>query len=335
MQYTLKTARKALAESSNAYGANDLRAMINRAIQNLSNMAGWQQLRKVLRFSAIGPHFVLPQGCAGLVRACVNGRPATIRAQDFRFIHSGPGDMIRPPSGFRPLGAANVLDIGMKPVMFEPSAPFYVFASTPSGTSGTAVTVKGLTPEGELRAIPLKAQQAPEYDPLTDELIAGTPIADMELPGVVFQQILEVTVEEGGSEYVTLYAADAVLSDHRFPIALYNPEVEAPEFRHYSISDIAPGQPIELLVETRIDPMPLVLETDVLPFPTLNPVEWMIRGDWYMKAGEVDQAQKYYSQAASWLKAQEVVKETMQTSLVVNSVFENSMGQLSAESVNI
>jgi hypothetical protein len=54
-----------------------------------------------------------------------------------------------------------------------------------------------------------------------------------------------------------------------------------------------------------------------------------------MKAGEVDQAQKYYNQAASWLKAQEVVKETTQTSLVVNSVFENSMGQLSAESVNI
>jgi Tfp pilus assembly protein PilF len=81
--------------------------------------------------------------------------------------------------------------------------------------------------------------------------------------------------------------------------------------------------------------MPLVLETDVLPFPTLNPVEWMIRGDWYMKAGEIDQAQKYYGQAASWLKSQEVVKETTQTSLVVNSVFENSMGQLSAESVNI
>ena len=335
MQYTLKTAKRALAESSNAYGQNDLRILINRAIQNLSGLAGWELLRKVLRFSAVGPHFVLPQGCAGIVRACVNGKPSTVRAQDFRFIHSGPGDMTRPPSGFCPLRASNILDAGFKPVMFEPHQPFTVFAMTPSGSSDAVLTVKGLTPDGELRSVALAAQKAPVYDLLTGEKTDGVAVADAVSSAVSFQQITEVTVHEGVGEYITLYAVDAMVQSARTPIAIYNPEVEAPEFRHYEISNVRPGQPIELLVETRIDPLPLVADTDILPFPSLNPIEWMIRGDWMMKGGEVDNAQKYYSQASAWLKAQEVTKDTVQTSLVVNSVFENSMGQLSMEAVNI
>ena len=86
MQYTLGQAKKRLAASCNAYGQNDLRDLINNAIQALAGMTGWECLRKVLRFSSAGPGFVLPQGCAGLVRACVNGRPTTVRGQDFRFI---------------------------------------------------------------------------------------------------------------------------------------------------------------------------------------------------------------------------------------------------------
>lgn len=335
MQYTLKTAKKALAESSNAYGQNDLRVLINRAIQSLAGMAGWEQLRRVLRFFTVGPHFVLPQGCAGLTRACVNGRPTTVRAQDFRFIHSGPGDMTRPPSGFCPLRASNIVDVGLKPVMFEPTQPFTVFATTPSGSQDVVLTVKGLTPEGEFRAIEIPASKAPVYNVLTGEITDGVAIADVTPSAIAFQQITEVTVADGVGEYITLYASDLYAPERRHPIALYNPEVEAPEFRHYEILDVRHGQPLELLVETRIDPMPLVLDTDILPFPTLNPVEWVIRGDWMMKAGEVDNAQKYYGQAANWLRAQEVVKDTVQTSLVVNSVFENSMGLVSAESVNI
>ena len=46
MQYTLKSARRILRESSNAYGQNDLRDSINRAIQSLAGMKGWVHLRK-------------------------------------------------------------------------------------------------------------------------------------------------------------------------------------------------------------------------------------------------------------------------------------------------
>ena len=69
MQFTLKTAKTRLAGSSNAYGQNDLRDLINNAIQHLSTMAGWERLRRVLRFCAVGPHFVLPQGWASFAHA--------------------------------------------------------------------------------------------------------------------------------------------------------------------------------------------------------------------------------------------------------------------------
>lgn len=334
MQYTLKRAKEVLVESSNAYGQNDLRRLINKAIQDLSGMAGWEQLRKVLRFSSVGPCFVLPQGCAGIVRACLNGKPATVRAQDFRFLLSGPGDIDRPPSGFMPLRTTNVLDLGMKPVMFEPRGCFYLFASSPAGSVDPVLTIKGLTPDGELRALELTAQRAPVYDTSTGELVDGVPYDEMTLSSVALQQIVEVTVS-GASEYITLHAASAVSPEYRTPIAIYNPEVDAPEFRHYSLSGVRPDQPVELLVECRIDPLPLVLDTDIIPFSSLNPIEWMIRGDWMMRAGEVDNAQKYYNQAAAWLRAQEITKGTIQTSLVVNSAFDNSLGEVSMDSVNI
>lgn len=335
MQYTLKTARKYLRESSNAYGQNDLRDSINLAIQNLSYMTGWERLRKILRFFSVGPHFVLPQGCAGIVRACVNGRPTTVRAQDFRFIHSGPGELNRPPSGFCFVRASNVVDVGFKPVMFEPRGPFRLVAlSSRANTTeeraddGTTVVhepclhVAGTTPEGTVARTTVVVHKDTEVD------VASEP--------TIFHTIAEVSLEytEDKTDYISLWAEDT-LTLERTPIALYNPYIEAPEFRHYEIAGIPPHAPIELLLECRIDPVPLVNDTDVLPFPSLNPVEWMIRGDWMMKAGETENAQKYYSMAANWLKALEVTEATAQTSVVVNSVFDNSMGEISMESVNI
>lgn len=340
MQYTLKTARKYLRESSNAYGRNDLRDSINLAIQNLSYMTGWERLRKILRFFSVGPHFVLPQGCAGIVRACVNGRPTTVRAQDFRFIHSGPGELNRPPSGFCFIRASNIVDIGFKPVMFEPRGPFRLVAFSKradptyegSGAQQTEVGrprlhVAGTTPEGSVARSIVDVHVPSDPDAYTD---------DTQADGPVYHTVVEVSLEfaEDKADYISLWAEDT-LTGERTPIALYNPYIEAPEFRHYEIAGIPPHAPIELLLECRIDPVPLVNDTDVLPFPSLNPVEWMIRGDWMMKAGETENAQKYYSMAANWLKALEVTEATVQTSVVVNSVFDNSMGEISMESVNI
>ena len=350
MLYTLKSARRLLAESTNAYGQTDLRDLVNRAIATLAGMKGWERLRKVLRFPCIGPRFFLPQGCAGLVRACVNGRPATVRAQDFSFIHSGPGDIARPPSGFMPVRAANVRDAGMEPVMTEPVAPCRLGAWSPSG--GGVLHVRYIAPDGRYARMDLGVNRDPVYDS-SGNLVDGVPIAygqdrgsseeDESSPEehpvwnpAEAQCVTEVVLDlpEGYGEYVTLYASDAA-KGFVYPLATYNPEVAVPTFRHYDISEIPPGRPVEVLAEVRLEPLPLVKDTDVLPFENIAPVEWVIRGDWYMKSNEPDTAQKYYSMAAQWLQAQEVVDTTIQTSLVVNSSFVNSPGEISLESENI
>ena len=344
MQYTLKSARRILRASSNAYGQNELRDSINRAIQSLAGMKGWVHLRKILRFVSEGPHFALPQGYAGIVRACVNGRPTTVRAQDFRFIQSGPGELSHPPSGFCPVRASNIVDVGMKPVMCEPRAPFRVFAtaacasrerddgSSYTGSADARIVVRGFSPSGELVRVELVPAKESVYAS-DGTLVAGDGTTELTVPDTQIQTVTEVTLD-GTDEYVTLYAEDP-LTDVRWPIALYNPYIEAPEFRHYEIAGVPPNVPVELLLECRIDPVPLVEDTDVLPLNSINPVEWAIRGDWQMKAGETEAAQKYYGMAANWLNALETTEGTVQTSVVVNSVLGNSFGEISAESVNI
>lgn len=319
MQYTLASARRILRESSNAYGQNDLRDSINRAIQNLSGMAGWDRLRKVLRFHAVGPHFALPQGCAGIVRVCMNGHPATVRAQDFRFLQSGPGELNRLPPGFCPVRSSNVIDVGFKPVMFEPHGGFRLFAVSQSG--GVKIVVRGLAPDGDL------VRQ--ELTSLPDSALQD----DFEVEGPELRVITEVTLPDA-EERSFLYAEE-LATGRRYPIAAYHPMVEAPEFRHYELANVRPGQPVELLVECRIDPLPLVEETDVLALPSINPVEWMIRGDWCMKANETEAAQKYYGMAANWLKALEVTEATAEVPVVVNSRMLGSPGELTMDAFNI
>ena len=352
MLITLRRAREQLAESTNAYGQKDVRALVNRAIVSLAGMKGWERLRKVLRFPCIGPRFTLPQGCASLVRMCVNGRPATVRAQDFSFIHSGPGDVVRPPSGFAPVGASNVVDAGTEPVMFEPPAPCQLGAWSPVGDPGSsdsgakapAVHLKCIGPDGRIFSLSLPVHRDPEYD-ASGNRTAGVPFSSetdpddgetvtwaVPLVQCVAEAVLDLPEDYG--EYVTLYAKD-YSSGRIYPLACWNPEVEVPTFRHYDIAGVRPGQPIEVLAEVRLDPLPLVRDTDTLPFDSIGPVEWVIRGDWYMKSNEPDTAQKYYAMAAQWLQSQEVVEATMQTSLVVNSHFVNSPGEVSLDAYNI
>lgn len=345
MQITLGQACEELAQAGHAYGGDDMKKLINRAIQALSKMSGWECLRKVLRFSSVGPEFVLPQGCAGLVRACINGRPSTIRGQDFRFLRSGINDVKIPPKGFSPVPLGNIVDLGFKPVMFEPSTPFQVFAFADGeparSASGTYqytddqpyVTVKGVDAGGRSVTIRTIPQRYPWYSETDGSVLAGTEISDVKPVGPTFRVIDEVTLHRFASQYVTLFAKPHEAEP--FAIGLYHPKVPAPAFRHYEIQGVHPSQPVELIVEARIDPLPLVNETDILPFETLEPVEWMIQSFWQVRAGELTRAETLRNHAAQWLKSLEVTHDTIQTELVVNSRYEGSMGEVSDESWNV
>lgn len=333
MQITLEQARERLSAYQHAFCAMDIRDVINNAIQALAGLTGWEHLRRVVRLSSASPVFALPQGCAGLVRVCANGRPATVRGQDFQFLQSGPGDLGYVPDGFFPLRSTSVVDLGRKPVMVAPVKPYRVFAYS-EGADQPCITVKGLTPGGSVVRFEVPMQVNPEYDTVTGELVRGSEPPDAEPTGPVLLQITEVTLDRSATDYITLYSKDEETGDVE-RIAVYHPSVRAPSFRHYTVTGLPPNSPVDLLVETRIDPLPLVHDTDVLPFDSVEPLEYMVMYMWKMQSSEIDAARKYKEEAASWLKAQEVTNDTVQGPMVVNVNMIGSMGEISMDSDNI
>ena len=292
MQYTLGQAARKLATTSHAYGATDVREAINDAIQALAGLSGWECLRKVVRIVSARPAFALPLGCAGLVRACVAGLPVSVRGQDFEFLHSGPGDISRPPVGFCAVHPSNLIDRGYHPLMLDVPGPFRLDAASRGDEDPPPLTVKGILPDGEIRTVEIP--------------VAG---------------VSEDSSDEG---------LDVTFSD----VPAYHPAVVAPRFRRYEIHG-APPCPTDILAEVRIDPLPMTDDSEVLPFDTLEPVEWMMQALWYTKSGEIDAAQKMHALAANWLKARETTNATVQTPVISNSLFRGSPGELSMEAVNI
>lgn len=323
MRYTFGQAKKRLAGYGHTFGITDLGEAINYAISALAGLSGWECLRKVVRFSSAGPCFALPQGAAGLVRICVNGHPATVRGQDFRFVQSGPGDTIgRPPEGFDWVPIQNVLDDGTSPFVVDPERLFRLVAYS-DAEDQPGVTVRGLDPTG--RAVREVVPMTSVYTSLSSATPSGT----------TFACVTDITIDEAATGFVTLYAVDAVSPSVRYFVGLYNPGVKAPVFRKYHLPGIAPGQPVEILAEVRIDPLPLVDDADVLPFDSVEPIEWMMNYDFDMKSGEVDKALKYQQQAVQWLKSREVANDAVQTQFVVNSLVPGSLGEDSMASYNI
>lgn len=339
MFYTLGQVKKALAgNATGAYQSKNLTDDINRAVQGLSNLSGWQCLRRTVRLISAGPVFALPQGYAGLVRVCINGTPASLRSQDFRFLHSGPGDLRRPPVGFTAVDTRNVLDVGLAPVIYEPTHPFYLVAVVADSSTAPSqkLSVVGTRRDGCITRADIPIQAGIVTDSSGETLTGVEAVMNSVVDSPIFLHLDEVVLGDGLEDYVSLYAVNAQNPADCYQIACYNPKIPVPKFRKYEITQTGCCTPNIILAETRIDPAPLVKDTDVIPFESpIEPIEWMIRADWQMKSGEVQQAQNYRAQAMNWLKSHEVVDETKQTQVVINSVYKGSMGELSDEAENI
>ena len=333
MRYTLDQACERLANYQHAYGVTDVKDAVNSAVQALAGLNGWECLRKVVRFFSACPEFALPQGCAGLVRACVNGKPVTMRGQDFRFLQSGPGDeFYRPSSGFSLVHPKNIESNGYGPLIFVPNGQFRLAAFS-DGDNEPAITVKGTDEFGGTVRVALPMQRFPQYG-ADGSLVSGVEPESADYDGTVFSEVSEVVIDKCASKYVTLYAREENSGDV-LKVARYHPSVRVPLFKHYHITGLRPGAPVEILAEVRVDPLPLVDDTDVLPFDGIEPIEYMILYAWKMKSSEIDAARKYKEEAANWLKAQEIVNDTVQTSIVFNGTSVGSLGDVSGEAFNI
>lgn len=319
---TLGQACEELKASNGAYNADDLKRSINKAMRALVSLHPLRCFRRVYRFVSAGPGFVLPQGCAGLVRACVNGRPVTMRGQDFKFMLSGPGDMDRPP--FHPFAIDNICSYGEKPVMVEPHAPFRVFAYVEGDADQPPLVVRGYSPEGK----EVVARPKPYSH---DFLVEGN---EFEAETPVFTEVTSVVVDRSATKYVTLCALDD-FTEQSISIAIYNPRESTPSFMHYELMGWPPGKPVEILAEVRMGHIDAVDDSDKLLIDTVEPIEWMIRADWEMKAGETQKAAVYRNEAEKWLRQREAVKDTIQTKIVINSDYHGSPGEISEEAFNI
>lgn len=320
---TLRQACEELTPTQNAYGDTDLKRSINKALRALMGLHPLKCFRRVYRFVSAGPRLVLPQGCAGLVRACVNGRPVTMRGQDFKFLLSGPGDMERPP--FRPVPTDNIYDLGFKPIMVEPHFPFRVYTLVDGSADQPAIVVRGYGPDGkEVIARPVPYSR--------DAVISGDVTPEPEAP--VFTEITAVTIPSEATRYITLCAFDDISKDS-WSIALYNPREHTPQFRHYELMGWPEDQPVEVLAEVRMGHIDVVDDEDVLIVDSVEPIEWMIRADWEMKAGETQKASIYRSEAEKWLRRCEATNDTVQTKIIINSEYYGSPGEVSDDAFNV
>lgn len=315
MRYTLGDAKRILTGSAHSKVTN-IREKINDAIQALCGANPWEHefLRRVVRITSAKPVFSLPQGVAGLVRACVNGRPVTLHGQDFQFLSSGPGDLNHVGAGYVQYAAQDLEDLGESPVWEQPQDFVCLAACYKGEKPQPPLTVTGIGLEGD--EVTFK---------LTPRSFAEGRLFDEEHP---VRMILSVVLDEATDGYVDL-SSRPIEGGHDYTvIGNYHPKDKVPLFHRYRIPNFRSG-PCDILAEVQIDPWPLVDDSDIVPFPSLEPIKCMMLAQWNSQNNETSTAEKYEKQAMSWLTRFNTKKNTFQTATVLNVPYNGSMGELS------
>lgn len=321
--FTFGQAKKLLNRAPYVQGTSDVGERINAAVAALAGLSGWEFLRRLVRTFSATPVFSLPQGVAGLVRICVNGRPASIHGTDYQFLHSGPGDLEGfMKRGFRLLRPADVADLGYSPILFPLAGPTFLVATSAKvddGKQQAPVTVTGLTPDGIRITRKYEVGQGvygqpPDYAAFQ---------ASQDAP---FISVESVVLDAHADEYISLWGMDQ--SGTVVMLGHYHPSIQVPKFRQYRI-EAGPG-PYDILAEVRVDPLPLIDDEDVIPIPSIEPVKLMMLYESYLILNELTTAQQYMQQAVAWLQQMQVADNTVQAPVVQNTLFEGSGGEISA-----
>ena len=320
--YTFGQAKQLLSRAPYLHGTTDVGEQINNAVAALAGLNGWEFLRRLVRLFSATPVFSLPQGVAGLVRACVNGAPASIHGTDYQFLHSGPGDLDNfLKQGFSLLPPRDVADLGFSPLLYPLESPSVLFATAAHVADGrpqAPITVSGAATNGarisqKLDVAQLAAGGMPSYEDFYGNR------------DTVFLSVDSVVLDPYADDYISLWGIDS-----RGGIALlghYHPDVQVPKFRQYRIKTGGRG-PFDILAEVRIDPLPLVNDDDVVPLPSLEPIRLMMLYEHQVAMNELQSAQQYMQQAMQWLQQMQVADNTVQTPVVQNVLFEGSGGDI-------
>ena len=314
MLYTFKDAKRILANAAHSSSV-DIGQKINDAIRALCSVNPHEHelLRQVIRLFSASPVISLPQGAAGLVRACVNGKPATMRGQDFQFLSSGPGDFNSRSRGYRHK-VGSFTDLGTSPIWGSICRPGRLAAVCRGTDRQPPLTVHAIDTCGDLVKFTLT--------PIPED-----PEPVVEFSGEPIQSIEHVVLDEHTSDYITLLFDDGRGLEPAV-LGRYHPRIKVPEFRQYRL-DVPFCGPYDVLAEIQIEPMELVDDDDVLPFPSLEPIKCMMKYEWHLQNDEGAAAERDLKSAMQWLTMNNSFNNVMQTPTVLNVPYVGSTGQMS------
>lgn len=328
MAQTFGQAKKALARYASAYDLADIGAAINAAIDELASTSNWQRLRKVRRFLIYSGYFPIPQDCEAVLRATVNGTPVDMHGSDYDFLNSGAGDMDYVTAGYAP--THGVQDIGFFPTMYditnEDGVKLCAFGT--DTLTGEAIRVKGIKANGDMVSedvVYATWSETTGIDGVSAVTMAAATAAKSALCDVT-----RIILPDGVSSNISLYG----LADGEFTfMSRMHPSVKVPEFRRYRIpgfSDVADTY-YRVLAEVKLRSLPLIADTDVMPFDSLLPVQYMLQSMCSMNSGEVKTADDYRQRAVMALAARESVQQERQGIVVLNTQYDGSPGQASVD----
>ena len=326
MRYTFGQAKQALAQHMSAFGLVDQAATLNQAIDELSRSRVWQRLRKVVRLTVTDQYFSLPQDCGSILRAAIDSVPVSIRSTEYEFLHSGPGDLDFAESGMAPLNGLQRL--GVFPTMYDMPDILPLAAFTTGTPPVAALKVRGKNGDGDRVVVNVPITQWTGVDDV-DTL----DVATVDKTAVSIAEIDSVTVPSDAESYISLLA----VGDEFSSISRMHPKTTIPEFTRYRLPGFynKTDMSYKVLAEVSLRFMQLVDDDDVVPFDSLMPIQLMLQSMFSLASGEIKAATEFRSNAEGLLIRREENELERQTCIVINPLYDGSIGQASDNYANI
>ena len=328
MSQTFGQAKKALSRYASAYDLADIGAAINTAVDELATSSNWQKLRKIRRFLVYSGYFPVPQDCESVLRASVNGTPVDLHGLDYEFLNSGAGDMDYVQAGYAP--THGLQDLGYSPTMYditeEDGVKLCAFGA--DSLSGESIKVVGTKANGDVVTETVAFATWSEATGIDGVNVASVTAATASQS--LLCDVTRIVLPEGVSSYVSLYA----LSGGEFTfLSRMHPSIRIPEFRRYRIPGFSDVEDTyyRVLAEVKVRPLPLVADSDILPFDSLLPVQYMLQSMCSMNSGEIKTADDYRQRAVMALASRENTQQERQGIVVLNTQYDGSIGQASVE----
>ncbi len=312
MLWTMKQAERQLLQYARR-GPDRVRDDILDAVEALSASKYWDRQRQVVRFTTLGGgRFALPQEFESIVRVAVDGTPVLLRGTEFNFSFGGPGDLDALPAGYAP--GYGVVDEGFHPPFTVSRAADTVLAVSMSAASADHYA-RVFFNSGSV--LDLRVNASADVDAAT----AWTDLTYTGTAPTTYGDVAKVVLKGDNwpQGWVNLWAGAAGAVPSECGQGRVHSCMRVPQFRFYHIPGVDQEHTYNVLAEVRPAKLRLTGDDDVLPFPSLLPVQYMMQAQAKFDAEE-QQAGKGFRDLAIGTMAQIDESESrMQTVIRFNT----------------